>query len=82
LEASLTETVKRILVANKKLKRQMSMDVTYWTGYLDLAKMKQDQIAIEAEVRAARFKDTNSRFSWQSGPDSMEKYKDRFDSWT
>jgi hypothetical protein len=82
LEASLTETIKQIFDTNKKLKWQVSMDVTYWTCYLDLAKMKQDQIAIEAELRAARFKDTNSSFSWQSGPAAMDKSKDKFDSWT
>jgi hypothetical protein len=45
--------------------------------------MKQDQIAIEAEIRAARFQNTNFSPPWQSSssPNTMEKSKDKLDSW-
>lgn len=59
------------------------MDVTYWTGYLDLVKMKQDQITITAELKAVQ-SNTNSSLPWQSSTSSrvMKKFEDEFNSWT
>ncbi|KAG5664891.1 hypothetical protein KAF25_008625 [Fusarium avenaceum] len=81
LEAALTEAAKQILYTNKKLKRQVSMDVTYWTGYLDLVKMKQDQIAITTELKAVQ-SNTNSSLPWQSSTSSRvtKKFEDEFNS--